>query len=139
VAANDQEERMASNVDVVNAAYENFARGDVPAVVAAVDDAVQWESPGCLPQGGSFTGPAGVSSFFEAIGANWQELSIDIEQLLDAGDEVVAIGHGAGNLSGGDPAGYGFAHVFTVSGGKIVRFREYADPDVRLLRMTGAS
>lgn len=97
------------------------------------------ESPSCLPQGGSFTGPAGVGTFFEVIGANWQELKIDIEQVLDAGDEVVAIGRGQGTLSGGDSAGYGFAHVFTLGRGKITRFREYADPDERLLRMTGGS
>jgi ketosteroid isomerase-like protein len=130
---------MSSNVDVVNGAYANFASGDVPAVIAAVDEAVQWDSPGCLPQGGSFTGPAGVGSFFEAVGANWQELKIDIKQLLDAGDEVVAIGRGQGSLAGGDPAGYGFAHVFTIADGKIIRFREYADPDEAVLRMAGGS
>ncbi len=130
---------MSSNVDAVTGAYENFDRGDVPAVVAAVDDAVEWDSPDCLPQGGSFTGPAGVGTFFEAIGAYWEELEIDIDQILDAGDEVVAIGSGKGTLSGGDPAGYKFAHVFTLGRGKIIRFREYADPDERLLRMTGGS
>jgi hypothetical protein len=30
-------------------------------------------------------------------------------------------------------AGYGFAHHFTVGDGKIVRFREYADPGPGLL------
>ena len=128
---------MASNVDVVNAAYENFGRGDVPAVVAAVDDAVQWDSPHCLPQGGSYTGPAGVGTFFEMIGANWQELEIELDQVLDAGDEIVAIGRGQGALSGGVAAGYGFAHVFTVGRGKITRFREYADPDEAVLRASG--
>ena len=125
---------MSSNVDVVNGAYESFAVGDVPAVIAALDENVVWDSPSPLPQRGSFRGPDGVGSFFQAVGSSWEGLKLDIQDMLDAGDDVIAIGRGAGTLSaGGASAGYGFAHVFTLRDGKIVRFREYADPDDALL------
>jgi ketosteroid isomerase-like protein len=42
---------------------------------------------------------------------------------------VVGVGQANGQLRGSGPAGYRFAHVFTMSDGKIVHFREYADPD----------
>jgi ketosteroid isomerase-like protein len=123
---------MADNADVVNGAYESFGRGDIPGVVEAVDEGVQWDSTESLPQGGSYSGEDGVVSFFEAVGGAWQGLEVEIEDLLESGDQVVAVGRGQGELKGSGPAGYDFVHVFTLSDGKIVRFREYAAPDKNL-------
>ena len=38
-------------------------------------------------------------------------------------------GRASGHLRGGQAAGYGFAHVWTVSDGRATRFDEYVDPD----------
>jgi uncharacterized protein len=123
---------MAANADVVNGAYESFGEGDLPGVVDAVDGGVRWDSTESLPQGGSYSGQEGVGKFFEAVGGAWEGLQVEVEELLESGDQVVAIGRAQGELKGSGPAGYGFVHVFTVEGGKIVRFREFADPDEAL-------
>jgi ketosteroid isomerase-like protein len=120
---------MAENADVINGAYEAFGRGDIPGIVEVVDPEVRWESTESLPQGGSFSGQEGVVQFFEAVGRAWEDLKIEIEDLLECGDHVVGVGQAKGELRGSGPAGYRFAHVFTISEGKIVHFREYADPD----------
>jgi len=120
---------MAENADVVKGAYESFGKGDIPGVVEAVDEGVQWDSTESLPQGGSYSGPDGVVQFFEAVGGAWEGLEIEIEDLLESGDHVVAVGKAQGELKGSGSTGYGFVHVFTLDGGKIVRFREYAAPD----------
>ena len=125
---------MSQNTEAVNGAYEAFARGDVPAIVAIVEDGAEWVSTESLPQGGSFSGPDGAAQFFQGVAEAWEELNVEIDDLLDAGDHVVGLGRGKGKLRDGDSAGYGFTQVFTMNAGKIAGFREYADPDETLRR-----
>jgi ketosteroid isomerase-like protein len=121
-----------NNVQTIRTAYEAFARGDIPAVIELLDDNVEWEVADVLPQGGSFRGKAGAEEFFQGLGAAWEDLQLEIDDLLDASDHVVALGRAEGTLRETGPAGYGFAHVFTFTGGSVTRFREYAAPDIRL-------
>ena len=123
---------MAENADVVNGAYESFGKGDIPGVVETVDGQVKWDSTESLPQGGSYSGQDGVVQFFEAVGGAWDGLEVEIEDVVESGDRVVAVGKAQGELRGSGSAGYGFVHVFELDGGKIVRFREYAAPDETL-------
>jgi len=48
-------------------------------------------------------------------------------------DRVVGIVKGSGQLRGGGAGGYGAVHVFTLAGGKVVRFDEYVDVDAPLV------
>ena|SRR5438874_11185282 len=121
---------MANNSELIQSAYQAFGRGDIPAVIGMLADDVDWSSPATLPQGGQFNGKDGVGKFFAAIGASWRELSLDVESVSDAGaDSVVGVVRATGTLQNGSASGYGAAHVFTVRGGKVVRFREYTDLD----------
>lgn len=124
---------MAENTEVVNGAYESFGKGDIPGLVESVDGSVQWDSTESLPQGGSYSGQDGVVQFFEAVGGAWDGLEVEIEEVVESGDKVVAVGSAKGELKGSGSAGYGFVHVFELSGGKIVRFREFAAPDQTVL------
>ena len=121
---------MGANTKVVQQAYDAFGRGDIPALLALLDDAVEWSSPKALPHGGEFRGPSGVGKFFEGIGAKWASLDVTVEGVgeLDGGT-VVGVVRADGTRSGGANNGYGAVHVFTVDDGKITRFREYTDLD----------
>jgi ketosteroid isomerase-like protein len=123
---------MSENSDLIGGAYAAFDRGDVPAIAAIVEDGAEWTSTESLPQGGSFSGPEGATQFFQGIGAKWENLDVEVEEMVDAGDQVVAVGRADGKLKDGDSAGYGFSHVFAISDGKIARFREFAAPDEAL-------
>ena len=126
---------MGGIADLIQGAYDAFARGDIPAVIDTLSDDVRWDVAAVLPQGGSFQGKDGVGQFFEGLGQAWEELNLQIEDLIEGRDDVVGVGRAEGRLGvGGTSAGYGFAHVFTVEDGKVTRFREYADPDVALLQ-----
>ena len=121
---------MAANREVVERAYAAFGQGDIPALLDLLDEGVEWSSPKTLPQGGSFRGKDGVGTFFAGIGAAWDPLEVEIEVIDDLGsDLVVGLVHLSGSLRGGGSAEYGAAHVFTVQGNKITRFREYVDAD----------
>jgi uncharacterized protein len=121
---------MGGNKELIEGLYAKFGKGDIPGILEALDDSVQWSSPTTLPQGGEFKGKEGVLEFFQGIGAKWSPLSVEVEAVNDLGsDTVVGVIHGSGSLSGGGPGEYGAAHVFTVRGGKITRFREFTDLD----------
>ena len=124
---------MGANAKVVEQAYSAFGKGDIPGLLALIDDDVTWTSPRTLPQGGEYKGKAEVVKFFENIGAAWDGLSIDVECVGEIGSEiVVGVVRLDGKLRAGKPSGYGSSHVFNVRNGKITGFREYTDLDAPL-------
>ena len=120
---------MASGAEVVQEAYEAFSRGDIPAVLGGVADDAEWTVSESLVHGGSWRGPDGAGEFFKGLGETFDDISVEITDLIDGGDQVVGVGISRGTR-GGNAVEYGFAHVFTVADGKVTRFREYADSTV---------
>jgi len=53
-------------VEVVLAAYEAFARGDIDAATKDLDPEVEWVEPIAFPGGGRRVGPAAVAEYLEA-------------------------------------------------------------------------
>jgi ketosteroid isomerase-like protein len=124
---------MGANATVVTEAYAAFGRGDIPAVLDLLSDDVEWSSPRTIPHGGEFHGKADVGRFFQAIGANWQALPLDVEAVGEIGRElVVGVLRADGTRTNGEQQSYGATHVFTVRNGKISGFREYVDLDKSL-------
>ena len=119
---------MGANTKLIQQAYDAFDKGDIAAVIALLDENVEWTSPRVLPHGGEFSGPVQVGKFFEGIGANWDSLVLDIESVSDAGaSTVVGVVRAKGMHKDGTAREYGAAHLFDVRNGKIARFREYVD------------
>lgn len=123
---------MPDIAQIVRDAYDRFARGDIPALLELMSEDVQWDVPGVVPQGGSFSGRDGVGKFFAGVAENWAKLEVVSEELVVNGEHVVGIGEARGELAAGERSGYGFTHVFTIRGGQIVRFREYVAVDDKL-------
>jgi ketosteroid isomerase-like protein len=125
---------VSDNAELIRSAYAAFQQGDIAGVLGVLADRVEWDVTAVLPQGGSWRGREAVGEFFEELGSHWADLTLDLDTLVSEGDTVVAIGRAAGRLRehGDAAAGYGFAHVFTVAGGAVTRFRELADPDEEL-------
>ncbi len=118
---------MGANAKLVQKAYDAFAQGDIGAVIAMLDENVEWTSPRALPHGGEFHGPAQVGKFFEGIGAAWDSLTLDIETIDEAGKNVVGVLRANGTLQKGETRAYGAVHLFEFQSGKIVRWREFVD------------
>ena len=119
------------NVNVVRNFFEAAPRGDFAAARDALDPYIEWIEPG-VPElwfAGTRHGPEAV--FQEVIGPTFEyveDFSIQIEQYLDAGDHVVALGHDRGRAkTTGREFDLPSAYVCTVHGGKIVRFEAYLD------------
>jgi ketosteroid isomerase-like protein len=122
-----------SNADLVRELYAAFGRGDVPALLAMLDEEIEWHAPPNLPHGGDFHGREAVGAFFQGIGELWESLEVDLEAVVSSGDRVVALAGAHGRLSGsGEEAAYSAAHVWTIVGGIPVRFDEYVNAPLTL-------
>jgi ketosteroid isomerase-like protein len=122
-----------SNADLVRGLYASFARGDVPSILATLDQDIEWRAPANLPHGGDFRGREAVGGFFQGIGEHWESLKVDLETLVDSGDRVVALVHAHGRLrANGEEFAYSAAHAWTIDDGTLVRFDEYVNAPLSL-------
>jgi len=118
-----------SNGDIIRGLYEAFGRGDIPAVLGALDENIEWiEADGFL-YGGTFHGPQEVlDGLFMKLGTEWEGWSAVPEKIVDGGDEVVSLGTYTGKyLATGKSISVPFAHAWTLRDGKPVRFQQYTD------------
>jgi ketosteroid isomerase-like protein len=129
---------MASdNAELIRGTYEAFGRGDIPAVLDAMDENIAWSTPAVLPHAVEVNGRGDVGGFFQKLASTWEDFDLQIDDLVASGDRVCAIGRAGGRL-GGKPAGYGFVHAWTVREGRLVRFDEYVDPSPEVIARSAA-
>ena len=121
-------------VAVVRGAYEAFGRGDVPAVLAAIDPEVVWvESEAtAIPTRGTHRGPDAVAEkVFGAVPANFASFEIVPEDFFRDGDTVIVRGVvRATAKTSGKTMNAPFVHVFTIKGGKVTKLTNHHDTAV---------
>jgi len=121
---------VPTNKEIIEAAYGSFAKGDAPAVLGVMDPKIEWtEAEGWPLYDGTFVGPqAVVDGVFMRVGEIGDNFSVNVGQLVADGDTVVALGTYSWNTKGsGAPAEVKIAHVWTLDGGKVVRFQQHVD------------
>jgi hypothetical protein len=120
------------NVAVARRAYETLARGDIEGFFATLGPDIEWTHPKGLPYGGTHRGLAEM----QALAGRWMELyeemRVEPEEFLDAGDTVVVIGRYHVRPRGAEALDTWFVNVFDLADGRIVRFRDFSDKAARL-------
>ncbi len=81
------------NVSLVQSLYEAFARGDIPAILGAMDPDIVWDIPlPDYPLGGIHRGPQSIANeFFSIIPTYYQEFAALPKDVMDAGDRVIVL------------------------------------------------
>jgi len=132
---------MASNADVVRAIYTAFAAGDIPGVLGHFHDDIVWNEAENFPyaDGNPYKGPEAVlRGVFARCGGEWDGFAVEIDEIVDAGDTVVAFGRYLGTYNDtGKPQRTQIAHVWRLRDGKVTRFQQHADT-LHVARVTGA-
>ena len=120
---------MSDNGALIDGLYASFAKGDVPAVLAALDPQVVWREADGFPTAGTFTGPDAVlQGVFMPLGTDWDGFSVTPDETVTNGDRVIGLGHYAGTYKAtGKSFRVPFAHAWRIAGGKIVNFQQYTD------------
>jgi len=118
-----------TNGEIIQGLYDNFATGNVPGVLGAFDENISWTEAEGFMYGGTYTGPNGVlENVFMKIATEWEGFTVSVENIVDGGDMVVALGKYSGKFLQTDKSvTVPFAHAWTLSGGKAVKFVQYTD------------
>jgi ketosteroid isomerase-like protein len=123
---------MATNVDTVRGVYEAFAQGDIPTVLAAMDDKIDWQEPASVPFDNQIGPEAVAENIFMPLAAQVEGFTVTPNEIVDGGDIVCTIGVYAGTgASTGIEFTTDFVHVWRFGPtGKITGFRTYTDTHI---------
>ena len=129
------------NVELVRRLLDMFANRDHEAVFAFYDPDIEWDgragpnAVGMDDVSAIYYGHEGVRTFWRRWLQAWKDVQFEVEDVLDAGDEVVALicnqrqwGRKSGIVTVMPPYGL----VFTIRDGKVVRWRSYPSHEAAL-------
>jgi uncharacterized protein len=121
------------NVAIVRRIYANWAPGSSPAESNLLHPDIEWVNPSDALEPGTRAGIEAFSSITEGLDETINALRMDVERFIDAGDRVVVIAtmRGHGNASGVEIERR-HGSVWTIRGGKAVRFQWFHEPDAAL-------
>jgi ketosteroid isomerase-like protein len=117
------------NVEFVKGVYGAFDRGDVPAVLGAFAEDIEWVEAAGMPYGGVYRGGEAVAqNVFGPITEDVDGFALVREEFVGSGDTVVAVLRytGTGKATG-KPLDVPAAHIWDIRDGKLARFRQFID------------
>jgi len=122
------------NVEVVRRGYEHWlAAGELLAEITHPDFAWDMSTFRGWPERQTYPGIEGARQFIAEWGDAWESWEIEIEDLLDGGDRIVAIVRQRGRAKAtGASVEMHFAQVWTIRDGLQVRMEMYASPEEAL-------
>jgi ketosteroid isomerase-like protein len=118
-----------NNLDLLREGYSNFAKGNIPAVLAVFDSNIEWTEAKGFPYGGTYRGPDSVTEqVFTKLATEWDGYTVKAHEFIDAGEKIVVLGKYSGTYKEtGKSFEADFAHVWTLRDGKAVKFVQYTD------------
>ena len=100
------------NLVVAREIYRAFAERRFPGKYLA--EKFVWETAPDIPGAGTHEGHAAVRAYFRDWVGGWHHVESSVEQLIDRGDQIVALIHGRYRLSPkGEPFEADYAHIWT--------------------------
>lgn len=119
------------NVKIVRSMYDAFGRGDVPSVLSVLDPQIEWlEAENFIyADRNPYIGPDAIlEGVFMRLATEWDGFAVSPEEVLDAGETVVARGYYSGTYKKtGKKVRAQLAHFFTFRDGKVIKFQQYTD------------
>jgi ketosteroid isomerase-like protein len=116
------------NVDKARAFIEAYNRRDFDAAVESFDSAIEWILPE-RQSSDSCQGPGAIKRFWEELDETFEELWLEPQEFVDAGDRVATRlrHHGRGKLSGAEIDEEMYHQVATFRDGRIVRMEYFGE------------
>jgi ketosteroid isomerase-like protein len=121
-----------TNVELVKQGYADFSKGNLEAVLAIWDPAIEWHECKGMPfvkGDGIFKGHDDVvTNVIMNLPVYFDGFNIEVKQIFGADDKVVMVGYYEGtNKATGNPFKANATHVWTVKNGKMTQFFQAAD------------
>ena len=115
------------NVEIVRREYAAFATRDWETLADLCHPDLEYETLGVAP--GRLRGFREITEFFDAWAELYGEFRVEAEEIVEAGDQVVAVErHAARGVKGSDAegmVGHSFACLISFKDGKIWRIEEF--------------
>jgi ketosteroid isomerase-like protein len=119
------ETTMSDALTTVQNVYAAFGRGDMPALLALLQDDVEWRFLGDsrTPLRGSFRGPGQVAEWFGLVAQHEGIQVFEPRQFLAGADHVTVLGFERTQaLPGGGVFETEWVHVWQLREGRVARF-----------------
>jgi ketosteroid isomerase-like protein len=119
---------------LVRELYERFAAGDRDHWRGHLAQDVEWDTSASeSPSARVYRGHAGIEEYFRDWLGTWEDFEIELRELVEAGDAVVAVFRNRGRGKGsGVEIEREFYGVYDVRDGTVVRYREFASREEAL-------
>jgi uncharacterized protein len=87
-------------LEIVRQGYDAFGRGDINALLALVDENVEWITPGPseIPTAGTRRGRQAVGEFFKTLNETFEIARFEAREFVAQGDRVVVFGDDTARL-----------------------------------------
>ncbi len=111
------------NLEAIRAVYEEWRNGNFRAGVDLYDPQALLVQGEGFPEAGSYLGLEGIGDYMQTFLEAWEKVTIEAEDLVDAGDSVLAavVQRGTGKGSGAEPAEFRYFQVWTFSADRVIR------------------
>ena len=119
------------NVEIVRTVMESFNLKGVDAIAEQIHPDFETTTPPSLAvEPDTYRGPEGVRRWFDAWEGTMEEVRFDVDELVDAGDRVIAVSRMvARSHTTGIEVEQAVALVWTLRDGRAVRLDSYATRD----------
>jgi ketosteroid isomerase-like protein len=121
------------NVKIVRAAFAAWNQGDLNAWLETFHPKVEWQTSGVFPGfETAYYGHDGVRSFWQQFRAGWEEILLDVEEIIDRDEQVIVLFRFRAKGRDGIQAQRPQAICDTVRDGRVVRAENFAGWDQAL-------
>jgi uncharacterized protein len=116
---------IPTSATIISKAYNDFAKGDIPAVLEAFDASINWHVPGHSPLSGDCKGHDEVVGFFKnTLALCGGIFAIEVHHVLAEEDVVVVLATVKAQRNGRAGA-FPEVHVWRLANEKATEFREF--------------
>jgi len=124
------------NREIIARLYEAFGQRDMQMMSTLFDPNIEVRQSSLLPWGGTYKGFKGVVDLATKL-LEKVDSQIVVEEFVESGDQVVAIGWTQGKVrASGKKFKVRAVHVWTMKKGKVLRFEAYIDTP-KMLELLG--
>ena len=117
----------AENVEIVRKIYRAWEDGS-PLDSGLIAEDIEWVNAPEAVEPGTRHGPEAFERAAESVGSAFEDVRVEFERFLEAGDRVVVIGVLQGRMGGGPEISHRQGYVWTIRDGKAVRFQWFNEP-----------
>ncbi len=116
------------NVEVVRKVLKHWSEGDFTTTIDALDEHAVLVLRPEFPDAGAYVGAEAIAAYTRGFLEPWTRLTIEAEELVDAGDTVLVgvLQRGVGDASGVETE-LRYFQLWTFRGGRVIRMENVRD------------